>query len=121
MSQPLQTKHESDVSMSGVTMASLSTSSVHTPGEKRKAAANLSQNPHTVKARKRSEAISQDPIRAKIEKAKAADQSAITVAKRKIVKSAEYINASPEEQQEMVKKSAADVRLKRYFFLLILY
>ena len=101
-------------------MASLSTSSVHTPSGKRKAPADLSQNPHTVKARKRNEAISQDPIRAKIEKAKAADQSAITVTKRKIVKSAEYINVLLEEQQEIVKKSATDVRLKRYSFLLIL-
>jgi hypothetical protein len=108
--------------MSGVDIASLPASPVYNTGRKRKAQEDLSQNPHTIKARKRNEALSKDPIRGKIEKAKAADQSAITVAKRKVVSSAEYISASPEKQKEMVKNSAEMVKLKRYllnFFILI--
>jgi hypothetical protein len=92
-----------------------SVGSVRTTTRKRKAPTDLSQNPNTVKARKRNEALAKDPIRAKIEKAKAADQGAITVAKRKVVSSAAYKSASPSRQQEMVQESAASVKLRRYF------
>jgi len=96
-------------------MASQPTSSVGTTSRKRKATEDLSQNPHTLKARKRIEALAKDPVRGQVEKAKAADQSAITVAKRKVVHSAEYLSASPAKQEEMVQNSAAAVKLKRYF------
>jgi hypothetical protein len=115
MPQPLQAKDDSDVSMSDVNMASQPTSSVRTTSRKRKAQEDLSQNPNTMKARKRNEAIAKDPIRLKIERAKAADQSAITVAKGKVVRSVEYMNAAPAKQHKMIQESAADVRLKRYF------
>jgi hypothetical protein len=121
-SQLLQVKDDPDTTMSGVNMTSLPISSNNSASRKRKAPKDLSENPNTVKARKRNEKLAQDPIRNKVEKAKAADQSAITVAKRKLVKSQEYINASEEMQREMVKNSAKGVQLKRYLlfdFILI--
>ena len=45
---------------------------------KRKSEHELSTNPRTVKARKRNEAIQNDPVVSQIEKAKAADQGAVT-------------------------------------------
>jgi hypothetical protein len=92
-----------------------SVGSIRTTTRKRKAPEDLSQNPNTVKARKRNEDLSKDPVRSQIEKAKAADQSAITVAKRKVKSSAEYLSASPARQQEMLQDSATSTKLKRYF------
>lgn len=83
-------------------------------GRKRKAEHELSTNPHTVKARKRNEAIQKDPITLQIEKAKAADQGAITYAKKKLVNTEEFQNASVDEQATMIKSSAAEVIVKRY-------
>jgi hypothetical protein len=80
---------------------------------KRKATSQLSSNPNTAKARKRNENISKDPIRHKVEKAKAADQGAITYAKKKLVKSDEYQAASESEKEGLVRKSANEVILKR--------
>jgi hypothetical protein len=73
----------------------------------------LSNNPYTVKARKRNEAISNDLILGQIEKAKAADQGAITYAKKVLLKSDLYRNASLLDQATMVQDSAAAVILKR--------
>jgi hypothetical protein len=81
---------------------------------KRKAEALLSTNPHTVKARKRIEAIKADPVRLQVEKAKAADQGAITYAKKKLVATEVYIQATAEEKKAMVEKSASEVQVKRY-------
>jgi hypothetical protein len=81
---------------------------------KRKAEHELSTNPHTVKARKRIEALQNDKINLQIEKAKAADQGAITYAKKKLVQSAQYQAADKNKQDEMIRESAAEVSLKRY-------
>ncbi|KAH8650262.1 hypothetical protein BGZ60DRAFT_421926 [Tricladium varicosporioides] len=80
---------------------------------KRKAESDLSTNPNTVKARKRNEAISQDPVRMKVEKAKAADQGAITYARNILRKSENFKNASAERQKELLDESAAKTILKR--------
>jgi hypothetical protein len=82
---------------------------------KRKAETSLSTNPHTVKARKRIEAIKADPLRLQVEKAKAADQGAITYAKKKLLATEAYIQAAAEEKKAMIKKSALEVQVKRYF------
>jgi hypothetical protein len=89
-------------------------SSCSMSARKRKAKGDLSTNPHTVKARKRNEKISQDPIRQKVEKAKQADQGAITYAKKRLLKSEAYIQASDDKKAQLVKDSEAEVRLKRY-------
>jgi hypothetical protein len=82
--------------------------------QKRKAEHELSTNPHTVKARKRLEALQNDKISLQIEKAKAADQGAITYAKKKLVQSAQYQAAEKNKQDEMIKQSATEVLMKRY-------
>ena len=83
-------------------------------GRKRKLEAELSTNKNTVKARKRIKSLEKgDPVAAKVEKAKAADQGAITYAKRKLVKTLEYTQASSTNQAQLVQQSAAEVILKR--------
>jgi hypothetical protein len=72
----------------------------------------LSNNPYIVKARKRNKAISNDPILRQIEKAKAADQGAITYTKKVLLKSNLYRNASLLDQATMVQDSATAVILK---------
>jgi hypothetical protein len=81
---------------------------------KRKAASSFSTNPHTIKARKRIEKLSHDPIRSRIEKAKAADQGAVTYAKSKLVKSEQYLNASADLRAGLVQDCEAKIRLRRY-------
>jgi hypothetical protein len=83
------------------------------PGLKRKASTELSGNPHTIKARKRLDKISQDPIRQKVEKAKQADQGAVTYAKKLLLRSAAYKQATDANKEQMVKDSEAMVHLKR--------
>jgi hypothetical protein len=100
-------------------MPQLPISSGPSAARKRKAPADMSQNPHTVKARKRNADLAKDSITLQISKAKAADQSAITVAKRKLTKSAAYASASPADQLQMVQDSAAAVKLKRYFLFFL--
>lgn len=78
---------------------------------KRKAEDELSTNPHTVKARKRKEGMTDDELA--VEKAKNADQGAITYALQKLKKKPEWINASEEERIEMKKKSTEDTIHKR--------
>jgi len=95
-----------------------SSSSSNSTSRKRKASEELSENIHTVKARKRMEKISQDPIREKVEKAKQADQGAVTYAKKNLLKSAVYSQASDSEKIQMIKDSESEVHLKRYGFLL---
>ena len=90
-------------------------SSARVNSKKRKAPEELSQNPNTVKSRARHQAISQDADRLKIEKAKNADRSAVTYAKRQLVRSAAYMNASQEQQQQMIQASAVAVKQERYF------
>lgn len=80
---------------------------------KRKATDELSTNPHTVKVRKRNEKIGQDPIRSQIEKAKQADQGAVTYARKVLKKSALYIQASEAEKTQMMLDSEMITRLKR--------
>lgn len=88
--------------------------SEHTPPRKRKAPSLLSDNPHTVKVRKRNEAISQDPVREKVEKAKRADQGAITYAKSKLMATNAYQRASESVKKAMDEESARKVKAKRY-------
>jgi len=80
---------------------------------KRKASAPLSNNPYTVKARKRNEAISNDLILRQIKKAKAADQGAITYAKKVLLKSDKYRNAFLLDQATIMKDSTTAVILKQ--------
>lgn len=80
---------------------------------KRKAESELSTNPNTIKARKRNEKLGHNQTTAQINKAKAADQAAVTYQKSKLVKSQIYQQASPETQHDLVKQSEASVRLKR--------
>jgi hypothetical protein len=80
---------------------------------KRKAPDDLSQNPNTVKARKRNEKIAQDNTRRAVEKAKQADQGAVTYAKKLLVKSDAFLQASSDQKLQMVKDSKAAVLLKR--------
>jgi hypothetical protein len=98
-----------------VSQPASSIGSVRTTTCKRKVLIDLSQNPNTVKAYKRNEALAKDPICTKIEKAKAADQGAITVVKCKVVSSVVYKSALLSRQQEMVQESAASIKLRRYF------
>jgi hypothetical protein len=88
---------------------------------KRKAESDLSQNPHTIRARKRKELLAQDSINDKIEKAKAADQGAITYARKKLRVTAEYMAASTEKQMELLSSTAEAVKLKRLAVGLFLY
>lgn len=88
---------------------------------KRKDTSKLSTNPNTIKVRKRNDAISQDPIRQQVEKAKAADQGAITYAKRKLLRSAEFATASEAGKEDMIRDSAASVILKRYILCITFY
>jgi hypothetical protein len=73
----------------------------------------LSNNPYTVKARKRNKAISNNLILGQIKKAKAANQGAITYTKKVLLKSNLYRNTSPLDQATMVQDSAAAVILKQ--------
>ena len=81
---------------------------------KRKAKSELSQNVHTARARKRKENLSQDENSHKIEKAKAADQGAITYAKKKLRETKEWLSASVEDRDKMLSDVADTVRLRRY-------
>ena len=74
----------------------------------------MSQNPNTVKARKRIEALSQDATAGKIQKAKAADQGAITYARNKLRKTEVFLQASREKQQEMLLETANNKMHERY-------
>jgi hypothetical protein len=106
---------DSDIYTKDGTLDSPTSDSVsESNSRKRKAEAMLSTNPHTVKARKRIEAIKADPIRLQVEKAKAADQGAITYAKKKLVATEAYVQATAEEKKAMVEKSAQYVQVKRY-------
>jgi predicted MarR family transcription regulator len=79
---------------------------------KRKAEHELSTNPHTVKARKREKSM--QGIELAIEKAKRADQAAITYALKKLKKTDKWESASEAERAEMKKASAATVTHKRF-------
>jgi hypothetical protein len=48
-----------------------------------------------------------------VEKAKAADQGAVTYAKKKLTQSQEYQDASDERKAQLVEESAANVRFRR--------
>jgi hypothetical protein len=73
----------------------------------------LFNNPYIVKARKRNKAISNNPILGQIKKAKAANQGAITYAKKVLLKSNLYRNTSLLDQATMVQDSTTVVILKR--------
>jgi hypothetical protein len=81
---------------------------------KRKSPGSFSTNVHTVKARKRLEAIKSNSIQNQIEKAKAADQAAVTYRKKVLKKSAEFALASFAEQKRMIEQSALQVKTKRF-------
>ncbi|TAQ84284.1 hypothetical protein B7494_g7388 [Chlorociboria aeruginascens] len=80
---------------------------------KRKASSELSTNPHTVKARRRLEKLNQDPIRMRVERAKANDQAAVTVARNKVRKTEAFKKANPTVQEQMLSDCAAAAKLKR--------
>ena len=73
-----------------------------TRSRKRKAEEQLSTNPNTVKARKRNKALSQDPVRKVVEKAKAADQGAVIYTRKKLGSTHKYQTVSAERQKEMI-------------------
>jgi hypothetical protein len=81
---------------------------------KRKAAEELSTNPHTVKARKRRHALAADPVHGKIEKAKEADRHAAFYQKQKLHRTAKFKKASAREQRQMIKKVIQASRESRY-------
>jgi ABC-type phosphate transport system auxiliary subunit len=66
---------------------------------KRKAQNELSENPHTKKARARMAAMNE--VETQIEKAKKADAAAVSYGLRKLRKSKEYLQASKEEQEKL--------------------
>ncbi len=80
---------------------------------KRKASKELSTNPNTVKARKRMIDISLDPVRVQIEKAKSADQAAITYAKKKLRKQNAYMSATSDVKEQMLNACAEQVINRR--------
>jgi len=92
--------------------SNLYTNSIKNP-RKRKATNELSTNTNTVKVRQRNERIAQDPIQDKVEKAKRADQGAITYAKKKLVQTQEYRDATEERKQQLIDASAHKVMLRR--------
>jgi hypothetical protein len=53
----------------------------------------------------------------KVEKAKQADQAAVTYAKKKLLASNDYLNASDTKKAELVSKSYNDTLQKRYVSL----
>lgn len=53
---------------------------------------------------------------AKVAKAKAADQGAITYAKKKLTQTLEYTQASDSRKAELVRQNANDIILKRYAY-----
>jgi hypothetical protein len=79
---------------------------------KRKAPADLSQNPHAVKTHKRKAEMSD--TEAQIDKAKKADASAVRYAITKLKKTAGYIASDEEGQASMRVACSEDVLHKRY-------
>ncbi len=69
-----------------------------------------------MKARKRIKALSQDATASKIQKAKAADQGAITYAKNKLRKTEDFLHVSPEKKEEMLLKTTNNKIYKRYVY-----
>jgi hypothetical protein len=87
---------------------------------KRKAPHESSDNPGVVKACKHNSKLSQGPIEDKINKAKAADQSAVTYIKNVLKKSRGYSKASENQKQEIERACVKDVTVRRYIFYVII-
>ncbi len=81
--------------------------------KKRKVEEELSSNPNTMRARARRAKLETNSIAIKIEKAKNADQAAITFQKSKLRKTLAFINASKEDQRKMLDASKAQTMHKR--------
>jgi hypothetical protein len=90
-----------------------SITSIGKSNHKRKAESELLTNRNTVKARKRNEALKADLIREQVEKAKAADQGAITYSKKKLIKSERYLQASESKKAALVQENIKQVTLKQ--------
>lgn len=90
-------------------------------GEKRKAEAELSRNPNTIKARQR--IISMNVVAQEIERAKNAERSAISKALKKEKTSDFYQSLPLQKQQEHLKEVRERVLKQRYviIFALIKY
>lgn len=73
---------------------------------KRKADGDLSNNPRTVKSRKRTEALRADPIADGYEKAKNSDTAARTYAKKKLRATVTFASLSAEEQAQALADAA---------------
>ena len=84
------------------------------PG-KRKAASELSTNPHTVKARNRQRGIGIPPIYAEWNRRKNADQQAITHRMGQVKKSDQWKIMTEEERHDKAKQIRKEVLQKRYY------
>lgn len=78
---------------------------------KRKASSELSDNPHTVKARTRLEG--RNPFEILIEKAKASDQSSITYHLSKLKETTKWTDATKAEQDIMRRELKDDITHRR--------
>jgi Flp pilus assembly protein TadB len=81
---------------------------------KRKAVEELSTNPNTIKARKRHE--TDDAVLKKFNKAKAADQGAVTYARKKARETSDFITASDTQKQQILDDVRDRVLLQRVMF-----
>jgi len=82
-----------------------------TPGHKRKASDELSNNPHTEKCRKRVEKMTE--IEKKLERYKNNDRQARTVALRKLRDTSAYQKASADEKNIMEEQKKNEVMQTR--------
>ena len=80
---------------------------------KRKPAAELSKNPHSIKCQKCIDEIRANEIRSKIERAKNADRSARGYALEKLKKTKEYQDASEEVKKGMEEETRSNIMRKR--------
>ncbi len=77
-------------------------------GEKRKAPEAYSSNPHTKKARARLEAMTEHEQA--VERAKSAWAKAVSRTKSKVLKSAEYQDATEEDKAQILARQMAALR-----------
>ena len=78
---------------------------------KRKNSSELSSNQNTKKARTRLEKM--NPVERQVEKAKQADQQAVTQSKKKLLRSEEYLTADSTTQAELIISNKANVLHQR--------
>lgn len=86
-----------------------------TMGRKRKADNELSDNTHTVRGRQRMQALeAKGALHIQLDREKRNDNQAINRARKRLVNSTEYQQATPTDQQTMKKKLEYDVLRERY-------